>query len=58
MTASYIGYRTREKIVVDGRLDEKVWQLAPKSPRFADVVTGGPALYANQYVEDLKEDGY
>jgi hypothetical protein len=41
----YTCYRTREKIVVDGRLDEAAWKRAPKSPRFVDVVTGAPALY-------------
>src|SRR5690554_3025916 len=42
---SYVAYKTREKIVIDGKLNEKAWQLAPKSPRFVDIVTGGPALY-------------
>lgn len=42
---SYIAYKTEEKITIDGRLDEKAWELAPKSPRFVDIVNGGPALY-------------
>lgn len=31
--------------MIDGKLNEKAWELAPKSPRFVDIVTGGPALY-------------
>lgn len=42
---SYIAYRTNEKITIDGRLDEKAWELAPKSPRYVDIITGKPALY-------------
>lgn len=42
---SYIAYRTKEKILVDGKLNERAWKLAPKSPRFVDIVTGKPALY-------------
>ena len=40
----YTCRRTSEKIVVDGRLSEGVWQRAPKSPRFVDMVTGVPGL--------------
>lgn len=39
----YTCYRTNEAIDIDGRLDEQSWQKAPKSPRFADLVTGKPA---------------
>jgi hypothetical protein len=31
--------------VVDGHLSEAAWQQAPKSPRFADMVTGDPAIF-------------
>ena len=41
----YLCYRTRSPLPTTGLLDEPAWQRAPKSPRFADVVTGGPALY-------------
>lgn len=41
----YKAYKTKEKIVVDGKLNEKAWELAPKSPRFVDIINGGPALY-------------
>jgi len=40
----YTCRRTSEKIVVDGRLSEGVWQRAPKSPRFVDMVTGVPGF--------------
>jgi len=40
----YTCHRTSEKIVVDGRLSEEVWQRAPKSPRFVDMVTGVPGF--------------
>lgn len=39
----YTCYRTNEAINIDGRLDEKTWQKAPKSPRFVDLVTGESA---------------
>ena len=44
-TTPYIAYQTRTPIQIDGRLDERAWDLAPKSPRFVDVVSGAPALY-------------
>lgn len=42
---TYIAYRTKEKIVIDGKLNENAWLQAPKSPRFVDIVNGGPVLY-------------
>lgn len=42
---TYIVYRTDEKLKIDGRLGKKVWELAPKSPRFVDIINGEPALY-------------
>jgi hypothetical protein len=41
----YTCYRTKEKIKIDGQLSEKAWKLAPKSPRFVEVVSGAPAIY-------------
>ena len=32
-------------IVVDGKLDEPSWQMAPKSTPFVDIVTGEPAWF-------------
>ena len=44
----YIAYRAPAPITVDGRLDEPAWRLAPKSPRFVDVVSGTPAHYESR----------
>jgi hypothetical protein len=41
----YTCYRTHAQPRLTGRLDEPAWQRAPRSPRFVDIVTGGPALY-------------
>lgn len=38
--ADYICYRTAEPLAITGQLNEAVWQRAPKSPRFVDMVTG------------------
>jgi hypothetical protein len=31
---------------IDGRLDEAVWHQAPLSPRYVDLISGGPTLHA------------
>jgi hypothetical protein len=41
----YDCYRTHAPLHIDGILDKPSWQHAPKSPRFVEVVSGGPALY-------------
>ncbi len=38
-------YRAAGRIRVDGKLDEPVWQSAPASPRFVDILTGKPTLH-------------
>ena len=43
--ARYTAYHVSEPIRIDGRLDETAWQRAPRSPRFADILTGQPVLY-------------
>jgi len=43
--AHYTAYRTTEAVHIDGRLDERCWQAAPRSPRFIDILTGKPTLY-------------
>jgi hypothetical protein len=43
--AHYTCYRTQEPLAIHGRLTEAVWQKAPKSPRFVDMVTGQPAIF-------------
>lgn len=45
MKAPYPCYRTSVPIHIDGVPDESAWRKAPKSPRFVEVVSGGPALY-------------
>ncbi len=42
--AHYTCLMTREPITVDGRLDKPVWQKAPKSGRFVDLVSGLPGF--------------
>jgi hypothetical protein len=43
--ARYTAYRTGEAIRIDGRLEEAVWQKAPLSPRFVDILTGGRTVH-------------
>src|SRR5512138_3501138 len=43
--AHYAAYRVSEPIHVDGKLGETVWQAAPTSPRFIDILGGQAALY-------------
>ena len=44
--ARYTAYHVSEPPRIDGRLDEAVWQRAPRSPRFIDILTGQPALHS------------
>ena len=41
----YIAYRTATKPQIDGRLDEHVWQNAPHSPRFRDLISGRETIH-------------
>jgi len=43
--ARYTAYRAREAVRIDGRLDEAIWQKAPLSPRFVDILTGGRTVH-------------
>ena len=43
--ARYTSLRVSEPIRVDGKLDERIWQLAPTSPRFVDILSGQRTLY-------------
>ena len=43
--AEYTAYRTVDPISVDGHLDEPSWLMAPRSPRFRDLVKGCPGLH-------------
>jgi hypothetical protein len=41
----YVAYRTSEPLTIDGRLDERSWRMAPRSPRFVDLVHGTPTIH-------------
>ncbi len=55
--ARYTCYRAAGPIIVDGKLDELSWQLAPKSTPFIDIVTGEPAWFDTR-VALLWDDDY
>ena len=55
--ARYTCYRTAGPIVVDGKLDEPSWQLAPAPTPFVDIVTGEPAWFDTR-VALLWDDDY
>lgn len=55
--AHYTCYRAAGPIVVDGKLDEPSWRLAPKSTPFVDIVTGEAAWYDSR-VALLWDDQY
>jgi hypothetical protein len=46
--AHYTAYRTATPLTIDGRLEEAVWQAAPRSPRFRDLIHGGATIYNTQ----------
>jgi len=41
----YTAYRTAVKPQIDGRLDETVWQNAPRSPSFRDLISGTETIH-------------
>ena len=41
----YTAHRAVGPITIDGRPDEETWALAPRSPRFEDLVDGRPGLF-------------
>jgi len=43
--ARYTCHRAAGPIVVDGKLDEASWRLAPRSEPFVDIVTGEAAWF-------------
>jgi hypothetical protein len=43
--AHYTAFRAPKPLTIDGRLDEPSWQLAPRSPRFVDLITGEPTVH-------------
>lgn len=40
--AHFTAYHVRQRIKVNGLLDEPCWQAAPRSPRFVDIISGKP----------------
>ena len=43
--AHYTAFRAQGPIGVDGKLDEESWRLAPRSPRFVDLISGRPTIH-------------
>jgi hypothetical protein len=43
--ARYTAHRVLAPLTVDGKLDEASWRLAPRSPRFVDLITGRPTIH-------------
>jgi len=43
--AHYTAHRALAPLAIDGRLDEESWRLAPRSPRFVDLITGEPTIH-------------
>jgi len=43
--ARYTAYHVSEAIKVEGKLDERIWQQAPRSPRFVDILTGDRTIH-------------
>jgi len=56
--ARYTCYKTRERINIDGRLDTPVWQRAPKSGRFVDLVTGVPGFLETRLAALWDDDNF
>jgi len=54
----YTCYRANGPIVVDGRLDEGDWRLAPRSPRFEDLQTPGRPALLDTWAKLLWDDDY
>jgi hypothetical protein len=46
MSTPYTILRTATPPNLDGKADSTAWQRAPKSSRFVDMITGGPAILA------------
>jgi hypothetical protein len=46
--ASYTSFRSSETITIDGKLDEPIWDRAPQSPRFVDILTGKPTIHSTR----------
>lgn len=42
---TYRAFRVERPVPLDGRLDKPVWEAAPRTKRFVDIGTGGPAPF-------------
>jgi hypothetical protein len=45
MPEPYPCQKIHQPLIIDGDLTKAIWQQAPKSPRFVEISSGGPALY-------------
>jgi len=54
--AHYTCFRTPDEINIDGNLNKKNWQTAPRSGRFVDLVTGEPGFWDTRMAA-LWDDG-
>ena len=54
----YTCYRAAGPMVVDGRLDEASWALAPRSPRFEDLEQPGRPAFFDTRAAMLWDDAY
>lgn len=43
--ARYTAHRALAPLTIDGRLDEESWRLAPRSPRYTDLIKGRPTIH-------------
>ena len=41
----YTIYKTRTPIMIDGKIDGKIWDKAPWSDRFIDLISGEPVIF-------------
>ena len=48
--ARYTALRAAGPITIDGKLDEPSWKSAATSPRFVDILTGGPVIHDTRAV--------
>ncbi|MEQ6120353.1 carbohydrate-binding family 9-like protein [Reichenbachiella sp. MALMAid0571] len=45
---NYDAYRIANTPTIDGKLEEKEWKLAPKSPNFRDLISGAETIHDTQ----------
>jgi len=53
----YTCFRTPRRLSIDGRLDKRIWNEAPRSPRYVDLVTGVPGFFDTRMAA-LWDDDY